>query len=128
MHVRFPPELYQQCHPSLCVDQGICDFPSRLHLEAFSRGFPTRLYHVPPWWESILGLKVDAVTGKQVSLEWTETSGVSGNGGTTLEFLSPFLWRAPPLEMQLKYREFFADHEGKDPSSLARRRKRGSSG
>ena len=22
-----------------------------------------------------------------------------GNGGTTLEFLSPFLWRAPPLEM-----------------------------
>ena len=46
---------------------------------------------MPPWWESILGLKVDAVTGKQVSLEWTETSGVSGNGGTTLEFLSPFL-------------------------------------
>ena len=25
--------------------------------------------------------------------------GDSGNGGTTLEFLSPFLWRAPPLEM-----------------------------
>ena len=31
--------------------------------------------HVPPWCESILGLKVEAVQGKQVSLEWTETSG-----------------------------------------------------
>ena len=41
----------------------------------FSRGFPTGLSHVPPWCESILGLKVEAVQGKQVSLEWTETSG-----------------------------------------------------
>ena len=55
---------------------------------------------MPPWCELILGLKVDAVQGKQVSLEWTETSGVSGSGGTTLEFLSPFLWKAPPLEMR----------------------------
>ena len=45
-----------------------------LSLEAFPRGFPTGLSHVPPWCESILGLKVDAVQGKQVSLEWTETS------------------------------------------------------
>ena len=30
---------------------------------------------MPPWCESILGLKVEAVQGKQVSLEWTETSG-----------------------------------------------------
>ena len=29
---------------------------------------------MPPWCESILGLKVKAVQGKQVSLEWTETS------------------------------------------------------
>ena len=42
---------------------------------AFLRGFPTRLSHVPPWCESILGLKVEAVQGKQISLEWTETSG-----------------------------------------------------
>ena len=75
MHVRFPPELYQQCHASLRVDQGICGFPSRLSHEAFPRGFPTGLSHVPPWCESILGLKVEAVQGKQVSLEWTETSG-----------------------------------------------------
>ena len=39
--------------------------------EAFPRGFPTGLSHVPPWCESILDLKVEAVQGKQVSLEWT---------------------------------------------------------
>ena len=47
----------------------------RLSHEAFPRGFPTGLSHVPPWCESILGLKVEAVLGKQVSPEWTETSG-----------------------------------------------------
>ena len=46
-----------------------------LFLEAFPRGFPTGLSHVPPWSESILGLTVEAVLEKQVSLEWTETSG-----------------------------------------------------
>ena len=75
MHVRFPPELYQQCYASLRVDQGICGFPSRLSLEAFQRGFPTGLSHVPPWCESILDLKVEALKGKQVSLEWTEICG-----------------------------------------------------
>ena len=55
-------------------------FPSRgsrdlwLFLEAFPGGFPTGLSHVPPWSESILGLKVEAVQGKD-SLERTETSG-----------------------------------------------------
>ena len=33
------------------------------------------LSHVPRWSESILGLKVEAVQGKEISLEWTETSG-----------------------------------------------------
>ena len=42
---------------------------------AFRRGFHTGLSHVPPWFESILGLKLEAVQGKQFSLEWTETSG-----------------------------------------------------
>ena len=94
-------------------------FPSRgsrdlwLSIEAFPRGFPTGLSHVPPWCESILGLNVEAVRGKQVSVEWTETSVDSGNGGTTLEFLSPFLWRAPPLEMLRERQEFFPDHAGK---------------
>ena len=97
----------------LRVDQGICGFHSRLSHEAFPRGFPTGLSHVPPWCESILCLKVEAVQGKPVSLKWTEKSGVSGNGGTTLEFLSPFLWRAPPLEMRRERRKFFPDHAGK---------------
>ena len=47
---------------------------------------------MPPLCETILGLKVEAVQGKQVSLEWTETSGGLWAFGTTLEFLSPFLW------------------------------------
>ena len=42
--------------------------------EAFPGGYPTGLSHVPPCCESILGLKVEAVQGKQVSLEWTESS------------------------------------------------------
>ena len=95
------------------MDQGFCGFPSRLAHEAFPRGITTGLSLVPPWCESILGLKVEAVQGKQVSLEWTETSGDSGNGGTTLEFLSPFLWRAPPLVIRREREEFFPDHAGK---------------
>ena len=113
MHVRFLPELQQQRHAALRVDQGICGFPTRLSHEAFPRGFPTGLSHVPPWCESIRGLKVKAVQGKQVSLEWTETSGGLWECGTTLEFLSPFLWRAPPLEKLWESREFFPDHAGK---------------
>ena len=60
---------------------AVSHFPSRgsrhlwLSHEAFPRGFHTGLSHVPPWCESILGLKVEAVQGKQVSLVWTETSG-----------------------------------------------------
>ena len=41
----------------------------------FPRGFPTGLSHVHTWRESILGLNVKAVQGKQVPLEWTDTSG-----------------------------------------------------
>ena len=67
--------------------------------EAFPRGFPTGLSHVLPWCESILGLKVKAVQGKQVSLEWTEISGVLWELWHDPEFLSPFLLRAPPLEL-----------------------------
>ena len=42
---------------------------------AFLLGFPTGMSHVPPWWESLLGVKVEAAQGKQVPLEWTKTSG-----------------------------------------------------
>ena len=60
---------------------AVSRFPSRgsrdlwLSLKAFPRGFPTGPSHVPPWCESILGVKVEAVQGKQDPLEWTEISG-----------------------------------------------------
>ena len=47
----------------------------RLSHEAFPQLFPKGLSHVPPWCESILGLKAEAVQGREVSLECTETSG-----------------------------------------------------
>ena len=63
------------------VVAAVSRFPSHgsrdlwLSLEAFPRGFHTGLSHVPPRCESMLGMKVVAVQRKQVSLEWTETSG-----------------------------------------------------
>ena len=80
-------------------------FPSResrdlwLSLLAFPRGFPTGLFHVSLWCESILGFKVEAVQENSFPWNGLRHLGDSGNGGTTLEFLSPFLWRAPPLEV-----------------------------
>ena len=109
-------------------------FPSRgsrdlwLSLLAYPPGFPTGLSHVPPWCESILGLKVEAVLGKLVSVEWTQISGGIWECGTTLEFLSPFLWTGPPKEMVRERREFLPTTQGKDPPSRARRRKGGYSG
>ena len=121
---------------------SVSRFPSRgsrnlwLSEEAFSRGFATRLSHdvyplgcltchrvvSRPWLES------RGSAGKLVSLLWTEHLGHSGNGGTTLEFLSPFLWRAAPLEMRRERGDSFPNTQGKDPPCRARRRKRGSSG
>ena len=121
---------------------AVSRFPSRgsrylrLSLEAFPRVFSTRLSHETfpngcptchrvvsrPWLES------RGSAGKLVSLLWTEHLGDSGNGGTTLEFLSPFLWRAPPLEMRWNAGNSFPTTQGKDPSSRARRQTRGSSG
>ena len=37
----------------------------------------------------------------------------SWNGDTTLEFLSHFLWRVPPLEMRWECRKFFPEQAGK---------------
>ena len=79
MHVCFPASFsssvtlpFAWIKGSVAFPRG---FPTRLSHEAFPRGFPTRLCHLPPWCESILGLKVEAVQGKQLSLEWSETSG-----------------------------------------------------
>ena len=117
MHVCFPPSFcssvtlpFAWIKGSVAFPRG---FPTRLSHEAFPRGFPTGLSHVPPLCESTLGLKIEAVQGKQFYLEWTEKPGASGNGGTTVEFLSPFLWRAPPVELRREHWEFFPDHAGK---------------
>ena len=80
---------------------------------AFHRGFPTGLSHVSPCSESILGLKVEAVQGKQVSLDWTETS-----GGLWEWWQDPGVPLALPVEsasslMRRKRREFFPEHAGK---------------
>ena len=98
-------------------------FPTRLSHEAFPQGFPTGLSHLPPWCEANRGLAVQAVMGKQVSLEWTETS-----GGLWEWWHDPGVPFAFPLGMRRERREFFPDHAGKDPSSRATRQKRGSSG
>ena len=69
-------------------------------------------------------MNVEAVQGKQFPLEWTETSGGllewRHEPGVALafpvEFLSPFLWRAPPLEMRPNSGNSFPSTQGKDPS------------
>ena len=79
MHVRYPPSCSSSVTLTFAWIKGSVafprGFPTRLSHEAFPRGFPTGLSHVPPWCQSIVGLKVEAVQGKQVSLQWTETSG-----------------------------------------------------
>ena len=101
------------------TEAAVSRFPSRgsrdlwLSLEAFPRVFPTGLSHVPPWCESILGLKVEQCRENRFPWNGLSYLGDSGDGGTTLEFLSPFLWRAPPLEMRRERREFFPEHAGK---------------
>ena len=68
---------------------------------------------MPPWYDSILDLKVEAVQGKQVTLNGLRHLGDSGKGGTILEFLSPLSWKAPLLEMGRERQEFFPDNAGK---------------
>ena len=87
------------------VDQGICVFPSRLSHEAFPQGCPTCHRGVS------LSLARKSRQCRENRFPWNGLRhlGDSGNGGTTLEFLSPFLGRAPPLEMRRERREFFPE-------------------
>ena len=98
---------------------AVSRFPSRgkrdlwHSLEVFPRVFPTGLSHVPPWCESILGLKVKTVQRKQVSLEWTESS-----GGLWECWHDPGVSLAFPVEsasseLRRERREFFPEHAGK---------------
>ena len=81
-----------------------------------------------PWCESILGLKVEAVHGKQVSLERTETSGGLWEWWHDPEVPLAFPVFIASFEMRQEGREFFPDHTGKGHLLRARRRKRGCSG
>ena len=98
---------------------AVSHFPSRasrdlwLSLEAFPRGFPTMLSHeaFPQGCPTChRGVSRSSASKSRECREnrfpWNGMRhlGDSGNGGTTLEFLSPFLWRAPPLEMRRKRR------------------------
>ena len=89
---------------------------------AFPRGFPTWLSHeafpqgCPTCHRGVSGSSaLKSRQGRKNRFPWNGLRhlGDSGNGDNTLEFLSPFLWRAPPLEMRRKCREFFPDHAGK---------------
>ena len=110
---------------------AVSRFPSRgsrdlwLSLEAFRRGFPTGLSHVPP---RSSPCKSKQCRENRILWNGLRHLGDSWNGGTTHEFLSPFLCSAPPLEMRRKRRKFFPEEAEKDPSSRAWRRKRSSSG
>ena len=68
---------------------------------------------MPQWCESILGLKVESVWGNRFPWNGLRHLGDLENGGMSLEFLSLFLWGAPPLEMRWERQEFFPDLAGK---------------
>ena len=95
---------------------------------AFPRGFPTGLSHVPPWCESIVGLKVEALQGKEVSLEWTEISGGPGNVARPWSSSRLSCGQRLLLTCDGNAGNSFPTTQGQDPTSRARRRKRGYSG
>ena len=57
-------------------------------------------------------MKVVAVQGKHVPLEWTEISGGLWDSGTTLDFPSLLLLRVPPIEMRRDRRDLSPEEAG----------------
>ena len=96
--------------------------------EGFPRGFPTGLSHGPPCCDSILGLKVEAVQGNRFSWNRLRHLRDSGNGGTTLDPSHLSGGERLLLRCNRNAGNSFPTLQGKDPTSRARRRKRGSSG
>ena len=84
-------------------------FPTKLSHEAFPQCCPTCHRAVSP------SSARKSRQCRENSFPWNGLRhlGDCGNGGTTLEFLSPFLRRAPPLEMGREGREFFPNHAAK---------------
>ena len=83
--------------------------PRRLSHEAFPQGCPTNHHGV----SRSSACKSRECRENRFPWNGLRHLGDSGNGGTTLEFLSPFLWIAPPLEMRRERREFYPDHVGR---------------
>ena len=102
---------------------AVSPFPSRgsrdqgLSLEAFPRGFPTGLSHVPPWCESILGLKVEVVQRKQISLQWGDIWGTLGMVARPWSSSRLSCRERLLLRCDGNARNSFPTTQGKDPSS-----------
>ena len=112
-------------HGSVAFPRG---FPKRVSHEAFQRGFPTGLSHVPPWCESILCLTVEAVQGKQFSLMDSVIWGTLGMVAEPWSSSRLSCGERLLLRCDGNAGNSFPTTQDKDPSSRARRRKRGSSG
>ena len=128
MQVRFPPGLFQQCDASIHVDQGICGFPSRLSHEDFTRGFPTGLTHVPPWCESILGCKSSQCRENRFPWNALRHWGTVGMVARSWSSSRHSCGERLLLRWDGNAGNSLPTSQGKDPSSRAMRRKRGSSG
>ena len=97
--------------PFACIKGSVSfprGFPTRLSHEAFPQGCPTCHRGV----SRSSARKSRQCRENRFPWNGLRHLGDSGYGGTTMQFLSPFLWRAPPLEMRRERREFFPDHAG----------------
>ena len=113
---------------------AVSRFPSRgsrdlwLSLEAFPRGLPTGLSHVPPWCESILGLKSRQCREKRFPWNGLRHMGDSGNVARPWSSSRLSCGERLLLRCNGNAGTSFPTTQGKDPSSRAWRGKRGFSG
>ena len=103
-------------------------FPARLSHEAFPRGFPTGLSHVPPWCESIFGLKVEAVQENRYPWNGLDIWGTLGMVARPWSSSRLSCGERLLLRCDGNAGNSFPNTQGKNSSSRARRRKRGTSG
>ena len=82
---------------------------------------------MPPWYESILDLKVEAVQGKLVSLLWTELLGNLGMVARPWSSSCLSCGECLILRCDGNAGNSFPTTQGKNPSSGTMKRKRGSS-